>query len=60
MPKPIREQEKRERGRPVEYPLPPSIPDTPENVMRAIVMTPPKRADEWNYIRESGRGQKRS
>ena len=27
------------------------IPDTGENVMRAVVMTPPKRADERDYAK---------
>ena len=38
-------------GRPVEKPLPDPIPDTPENIMRAILATPPKRADEWGYLK---------
>lgn len=35
---------KRRRGRPVTKPMPKPIPDTPENVMRALLATPPKRA----------------
>ncbi len=42
---------KRPRGRP-EKPLPNPIPDTPENVMRAILNTPPKRDDEWDYLKK--------
>ena len=38
-----RKQKKRGRGRPVVKPMPKRIPDTPENVMRALLATPPKR-----------------
>lgn len=40
---------KRRRGRPPR-PMPERIPDTPENVARALMMTPP--IDEWDYLRE--------
>ena len=43
---------KRSRGRPVEKPLPDLIPDTPENVARALLTTPPKADDEWDYAKE--------
>lgn len=43
---------KRGPGRPVEKPLPAPIDDSPENVMRAILSTPPKREDEWKYLKE--------
>ena len=43
--------EKKRRGRPPK-PMPELIPDTPENVARAILSTPPKKADEWEYLRE--------
>ena len=39
--------------RPVEHPMPEPIPDTPENVARAIMQNPPKK--EWRYLKESGR-----
>ncbi len=41
------------RSRPVEKPLPELINDSPENVMRAILATPPKRDDEWRYMRKA-------
>lgn len=47
------EEPKRGRGRPVEKPMPELIPDTPENIMRAVLNAPPKREDEWRYLRES-------
>ena len=42
---------KRPRGRPVEKTMPDPIPDTPENIMRALLETPPKRDDEWEYLK---------
>ena len=36
------------RGRPVEKPM----PDTPENIARALLTTPPKKEDEWDYLKE--------
>ena len=41
----------RKRGRPVEKPLPAPIPDTPENVARALVSTPPKDDGDWDYLK---------
>ena len=40
---------KRTRGRPVEKPMPEPIPDTPENIARAIMRGPPKK--EWDYMK---------
>ena len=45
---------KRGRGRPVEKPIADQIPDTPENIMRAVLETPPKREDEWKYLKLAG------
>ncbi|MDE2935583.1 MAG: hypothetical protein OXP37_01920 [Chloroflexota bacterium] len=33
-------------------PLPPQIPDTPENVARAILNAKPKKKDDWDYLRK--------
>lgn len=41
---------KRRRGRPVTREMPEQIPDTPENVARAVLSTPPKR--KWRYQQE--------
>ncbi len=41
----------RKRGRPVEKEMPVPIPDTPENVARALLTTPPKKKGEWNYLK---------
>ena len=45
------ETPKPKRGRPVKYPLPEPIPDTPENILRAVLATPNKRDDEWEYLK---------
>ena len=42
---------KRKPGRPPKL-LPEPIPDTPANVARALLTTPPKRDDEWKYLRK--------
>ena len=41
------------RGRPVKNTMPEPIPDTPENVARAIMRGPPKK--EWDYLEAAGR-----
>ncbi len=42
---------KRKRGRPVKYTMPEPIPDTAENIAKAILSTPPKKTHEWKFIR---------
>ena len=42
----------KKRGRATKRTMPDPIPDTPENIMRAIVNTPPKVEDEWRYLSE--------
>ena len=41
---------KRKRGRPPK-PMPEQIPDTPENVALALMTSPPRRPDEWEYLK---------
>ena len=43
---------KRPPGRPITKKMPPPIPDTLENVARAIMQGPPKPKDEWIYLKE--------
>ncbi len=38
-------------GRPPKA-MPEKIPDTPENVMRVLVNTPPKERRDWNYLKK--------
>ncbi len=41
---------KRERGRPVKYPMPEPIPDKVENVLKTVFAGPPKK--EWRYLKD--------
>ena len=43
---------KRLRGRPVEKPMPEPIPDTPENVAKALVRAKPKKRSDWKYLKD--------
>ena len=45
-------KEKRKRGRPVKRAIPDLIPDTPKNIMRSILNTPPKKRGEWDYLKD--------
>ena len=45
---------KRLRGRPRSsriHDMPDQIPDTPENVALAVLTTPPKREEDWDYLK---------
>ena len=44
----------RPRGRPVKNQMPEPIPDTPENVARAIMQRPPKK--DWDYLKKDKAG----
>ena len=47
------ERPKRLRGRPRTHPMPDSIPDTPQNVARALMTTKPKTESEWEYLKDA-------
>lgn len=47
-----KERDRLPRGRPVEHPMPESIPDTPENIMKAFLDTPPRKRGEWRFVKE--------
>ena len=47
------ESGKRPRGRPVELTMAERISDTPENIARAILRSPPKKADDWRYLKKA-------
>ena len=49
----MKEKAKR-RGRSVRYPMPDKIPDIPENVLKAVLATPPEKRDKWDYVKKSG------
>ena len=42
---------KRKRGRPAKL-MPDKIPDSPENVAKALLFSPPKEGDDWEYLNE--------
>ena len=46
-----RKHRKRGRGRPVTKPTPELIPDSAENVLRAVLATPPRKSDGWEYLK---------
>ena len=46
------EKEKIKRGRPAKLVMPPPIPDTAENIAKAIVTNPHKKRDEWRFLKE--------
>ena len=39
-------------GRPPTLTMPEQIPDTPENVAKAVLSTPPKKRDEWKFVQQ--------
>lgn len=49
----VAKQEARKVGRPP-LAMPEPIEDTPENVAKAILSTPPKRRGEWKFERQKG------
>ena len=51
--------QKRGRGRPVEREWPEPIPDTPENIARALMAGPPKAEEDWRYLKKH-RNRKRN
>lgn len=44
-------KQKRKVGRPPK-PMPERISDTPENIARALLSTPPKDEEDWRYVKE--------
>lgn len=40
----------KKRGRPPTLTMPEPIPDTLENVAKAVLNTPPKKTHEWKYL----------
>ena len=43
---------KRPKGRPVKLTMPSPIPDSPENVARALMSTPYTPYAEWEFVKE--------
>ena len=48
-------KEKREKGRPPKYPMPPRIDAAPETIAEVVLRAKPK--DEWRYEQETGRSR---
>ena len=51
MPTKKKHRKEETRGRPGR-PMAETIPDTPENIMRAILGTLPKKRDEWDFMQD--------
>ena len=48
---------KRSRGRPVKHTMPEPIPDTPENIARAVLGSPRKPPGGWKYLDTARKGE---
>ncbi len=48
-----RDKDTKPMGRPPK-PMPDKIPDTPEDIMRVLVNTKPKKQKEWDYLKKRG------
>ncbi len=49
-------KQKRTRGRPVKYPMPPEKADaSPEEIAEIVLQMPPKAKSDWRYLKETGR-----
>ena len=46
---------KRPRGRPVKHEMPERIPDTGANILKAVLRSPPRDEDDWDYLKK-GKG----
>ena len=46
------QQTKKPRGRPVTHIMPPPIPDTPENIARAVLNSPTRPPGGWQYLKD--------
>ena len=47
-----RQDQGRKAGRPATLTMPEPIPDTLENVAKAVLTTPPRKRNEWKFIQE--------
>ena len=56
----LEERMKKKRGRPPTLTMPDPISDTPENVVQALLTTPPRKASEWPYLRRHEAGSQQS
>ena len=49
----MKKEKKAKRAKPQKHEMPDQIPDRPENIMRALVNTPPKQENDWKYLKPS-------
>ena len=47
-------------GRPVKHPMPDLIPDTPENIARAVMCSPAVPRGGWKYLRDARKIRKKA
>ena len=45
-------RKRKAKGRPSKYVMPEQIPDSPENVARALMRTPPRKPEDWRFVQE--------
>ena len=45
-------RKRKAKGRPPKYTMPPMIPDTPENVARALMRQPPRKPEDWKFVQK--------
>ena len=60
MRKPDTKPPTRQCGRPPVKDWPDKIPDTPDNVLRAVLAAPPLRRDQWNHMRAKKNSEPKS
>ena len=48
------------RGRPVTHTMPDSIPDTPENIARAVMRSPATPRGGWKYLMDARKIRKKA
>ena len=46
---------KRSRGRPMKREMPERIPDTGANILKAVLRSPPRDEDDWDYLKKEKR-----
>ena len=49
-------RKRRKAGRPPK-PMPDQISDTPENVALALMTSPPRKPDDWEYLRQAPKAE---
>ena len=49
---PEKNEQKRRRGRPAKYVMPEPIDATPEQLAKAVLFTPPKKPQDWKFMRD--------